>query len=315
MTRIAVFVLAVALSSLQAMAGDIYRRDSIKDTPAPTAFDDPTVNWTGVYIGGALGYGTSSHNLSAQDFFKDYCAKSAPEDAFGEERSNTVGVINASGEFTPESPYFRLDCETQVGRAASGNDSEISTVTGDLTVPGDSREIARLNGVNASGLIGDGRVGFDLSYGKVVGGVFAAYSFADMSAEASLRNFGSATLEKGDEWQIGGRLGFLVNPRTMAYVLAAWTQTEYDLSVQGVGPNSAFKSTTDFSGISVGGGVEFAVTQNFFLGVEYQHTFYDEETLFSTYNADTNVGTRVLDELDEDKILVTAKIKVGNILP
>jgi opacity protein-like surface antigen len=101
----------------------------------------------------------------------------------------------------------------------------------------------------------------------------------------------------------------------MAYVLAAWTQTEYELSVQGGLPNSAFKSTTDFSGISVGGGVEFAVTQNFFLGVEYQHTFYDEETLFSTYNADTNVGTRVLDELDEDKILVTAKIKVGNVLP
>jgi len=308
MARIAVFVLAVALSSLQAMAGDIYRRDSIKDTPAPTSFEESPALWTGFYVGGSLGYGTSSHNLSAQDFFKDYCAKSQPE-SFGEGRSRTVDSIN--GELSANDPYFRLDCETRVG----GGDGEVSTSTGDITIAGDSREIARLNGVNASGLIGDGRVGFDLSYGKVVGGVFAAYSFADMSAEASLLGIGNATLEKGDEWQIGGRLGFLVNPRTMAYVLAAWTQTEYELSVQGAGADSAFKSTTDFSGISVGGGVEFAVTQNFFLGVEYQHTFYDEETLFSAYDAETNQGVRVLDELDEDKILVTAKIKIGNVLP
>lgn len=63
MVRIAVFVLAVALSSLQAMAGDIYSRGSIKDTSAEIAAPESNP-FAGLYVGGEVGAETNDITLS-----------------------------------------------------------------------------------------------------------------------------------------------------------------------------------------------------------------------------------------------------------
>jgi outer membrane immunogenic protein len=99
MTRIAVFVLAVALSSLQAMAGDIYSRGSIKDTPAPLA-DAPAFNWTGLYVGAHGGYGMVNHDLTLT---QDY-----------EEHSAGVGIDGFGGEGLIGGAHIGADL--QVGR-------------------------------------------------------------------------------------------------------------------------------------------------------------------------------------------------------
>lgn len=62
MVRIVTFVLAVALASLPALAGDIYSRGSTKD--APVAVDIASYSWTGFYIGAQGGYGFVNRELS-----------------------------------------------------------------------------------------------------------------------------------------------------------------------------------------------------------------------------------------------------------
>ncbi len=62
--------LAALLSSGAAMGADI--NGSLKD--GADVFSAPKeVNWTGFYIQGHGGYGNANHNLSVQDYYKDFC--------------------------------------------------------------------------------------------------------------------------------------------------------------------------------------------------------------------------------------------------
>jgi outer membrane immunogenic protein len=176
-------------------------------------------------------------------------------------------------------------------------------------VEGDSREVAGLDGVSSSGLIGDVRVGYDQQMGRFVVGAFGTYGFNDMSTSISGGGINVNLAEKGEEWSVGARAGLLVNERTLAYILAAYTESDYSFS--GINATGDAKEVT-FSGVTVGGGVEFALTQNVFLGVEGTHTFYGEETIADNYVAATNTGTTLEDELSETRVMGTLKIKLNN---
>ncbi len=236
-----------------------------------------TVNWSGLYIGGSVGYGNANHNLTVQQYSNDLVCTS--QEGCGE------GIAN-----------------------------------GDVIVEGTSLDLLNLDGVNSSGVIGDVRIGYDVALGRVVAGLFGAYSITNMESELTvLPGFGpTISLEKQDEWQVGARLGVIVAPRTMAYVLAAYSQTEYEVNGIQVGPlpeGARFSKGATFDGVSVGGGIEFALAANVFFGVEYQHTFYGEETLLDFNDGENGSSNnfRIIDDLDEDKVLATLKIKFGGI--
>jgi opacity protein-like surface antigen len=284
---------AILLASSSAFASDLNGKGSTKDAgifAAPT-----TVNWTGLYIGGSVGYGNANHNLSLHDFWKDYCTDNAGDEGFVEgETDRRFTLANKNERF--ETAHTR--CEDGTWR---GNDH--------TTVNGGSHELASIDGINSSGLVGDGRIGFDLQRDRFVGGVFASYGFNQMETEASIAGLGSASIEKGEEWSIGARAGILVNPRTLAYILAAYTQTDYEFGIA-AGGSSASREIT-FDGVTVGAGVEFAVTNNVFFGIEGTHTFYGKETIFSAYDAEDNEGIRLDDEIGETKVMGTLKIKLN----
>lgn len=324
MKMISTLAAGAALSAMVAtgaLASDL-NGGSLKDSGGN--FANPVVNWTGLYIGGSIGYGNAKHDLSLHDYFKDFCADkimaARPDfDPFNRrKRKHTVENHNndhlGSGDANdPTDEYFRTSCEARTGRADGGDVDTLpdNTVTDDVTIPGDSREIGNLNGVNSAGLVGDGRIGFDVQRGRFVFGVFGAYGFNDMEADGkgALSGLGDFSLEKGQEWSAGARAGILVNPRTLAYIMAAYTQTDYDLTIHGEGGSS---HETTFDGVTVGGGVEFAVTNNVFLGIEGSHTFYGKETIFDEYDAERNEGTRLDDKLGETKVMGTLKIKLNS---
>jgi opacity protein-like surface antigen len=324
-------VLAAALFSGTAASGaDI--NGSLKD--GADVFSAPKeVNWTGFYVGVQGGYGNANHNLSVQDYFKDYCADSwdaeNPEfDRFdNNDRKDTLENIN-KGIQSWDAPDWvkaaklRTDCATRAGGTEPGveiNPRVIDTTPSRNTVAvaGDSRELGSIDGVNSHGFIGGGRIGFDYARGRLLFGAFADYNFSGMETNASVAGIGNFDLRKEDEWTIGGRIGYIVAPRTLAYVLAGYTQTEY--SVGGldnavIAPLfTSVRSGATFDGVTVGGGIEFALAANVFFGLEYQHTFYGEETLIDAYNADLNQGIKVIDDLDEDKIMATLKIKLNGL--
>lgn len=321
----------VALLSSGAIAADVYNPGSAKDG---AGFSGPVaVNWTGLYIGGSVGYGNANHELSLHDYFKDFCALRAqaedPEfnafednidlDAAEDVHPHLDNIISGATPVGPKpARSATLKNVKSLDAGITGTDCESVThpaLTDPLkknpavTVSGDSREIASIDGVNSSGLVGDGRIGFDVARGRFLFGVFGSYGFNQMETDASIAGLGSASIEKGEEWSAGARAGILVNPRTLAYILAAYTQTDYEFGIAGGGSSSSREIT--FDGVTVGGGVEFAVTNNVFLGIEGTHTFYGKETIFDEYDADNNRGLRLDDEIGETKVMGTLKIKLN----
>jgi opacity protein-like surface antigen len=307
-------LLTATLLSSTAFAADI-NGGSLKD--GADVFTPKSVNWTGFYIGGSVGYGNSNHDLSVKDYHKEFC-----DDGFDRhgdlqtepdkgDRSRTLGNVN-SGVF--EEAYGYLD--TPITPYATCEEIAVPGHADTLhkTVAGGTEEVGHLDGVNAHGLVGDVRLGYDLAYRRFLFGVFGSYGFNQMEADGSrigsLNNF---SLEKGDEWSVGARAGLVVAPRTLAYILAAYTQTDYELTgTLGKGDDATgFSRETTFDGVTVGGGVEFALTSNIFLGIEGTHTFYGEETIFSAYNPALNSGIRLDDDLSETKVMGTLKIKLN----
>ena len=306
----------VALMSSGAIAADAYDKGSTKDSGIFSA--PKTVNFTGFYIGGSLGYGNANHELSIHDYFKDFCAYDAQ--AADPNFNPFEGGVDAPAGFPGNGSSARQwtlgNVKANIPGVTGTNCDNAShplltnqpNPTPVTTVKGDSREIASIDGINSSGLVGDGRIGFDLQRGRFVGGIFASYGFNDMSTDVSFGGTTIKAIEKDDEWSVGARAGILVNERTLAYILAAYTESEF--SFAGLASNGGNKEVT-FSGLTVGGGVEFALTQNVFLGVEGTHTFYGEETILDLYDAKSNQGIRINDEIGETKVMGTLKIKLN----
>ena len=308
---IAALLGASVLVSAPVMAADVYGAGSTKDSGTVFTPASSDVNWTGFYIGGQAGYGNANHGLTVNESFKDYCDEkqdmSVGFDGGGSVK-NTLSNLNKGKKETDD--LFRPDCETY--KKTDGN-PPVAKPTGDVLIAGQEREIGTIDGVNSHGFFGGARLGYDRAFGRVLVGVYGAYDFSGMETTATLSGVGSFGIEKGDEWSLGARLGYIVAPRTLAYVLAAWTQTEYDVTgLNNPDVVSAFDKRSGgatFSGISVGGGIEFAMTQNIFFGLEYQHTFYGEEKLIDLYSTPDNFGVSVIDDLDEDKVMATLKVK------
>jgi outer membrane immunogenic protein len=145
------------------------------------------------------------------------------------------------------------------------------------------------------GWFGTAETGFDWQFGSWVVGVGANYDashgediFADKywddtDGTCSEDDFGcsftykSHELTIGDTWALTARLGMLVNPRTLVYGLAGYSEAE--ISVNGFyGVDDDFSTTindTDWrSGFVVGAGAETMLNEHVSLKGEYRFARY-----------------------------------------
>jgi outer membrane immunogenic protein len=252
----------------------------------------------------ALLLGTVSAN--AADIFGGGSTKDSPSDVVSyKAKANwtglyiggRVGIGNADHELSVQG--FEFD---------EAEKEEIAT--------GGFRDLITLGGLSSSGFVGGGQVGFDKQIGRFVLGAFGSYDFTNMETTldfADVLGGENFSLEKDHEWDAGIRAGVLVNPDTLVYALVAYTQTQYSLSGPGVSEVPGLDTEKTFSGVKVGGGIEFAATNNIFLGLEGTHSFYGDETWFSSCDGECGgEDTQVNDDLEETKILGTLKIKLNS---
>ncbi len=219
--------------------------------------------WSGFYISGQIGYGISTQTLTGLST-ENFDA--TPSRCFKQTDVNSTGVEDEDGG---------LHDIGIIGGISFTNVSEQDCVD-ELDVDAHSVTTETVSEHSDSGLVGGVRVGADYSIGRFIVGAFGEYNWSDIDG-------------KDHDWALAGRLGYVVASRTMVYGLLGYAQADY--------------GDVTFEGIRAGAGVEFAVTSNFFLGMEYAHTWYDEETLIDT------PLLNVKGELDEDRIMATAKIK------
>jgi outer membrane immunogenic protein len=91
------------------------------------------------------------------------------------------------------------------------------------------------------------------------------------------------TPQPNDFATITGRIGYILLPQTLLYVQGGWAHTHdhLDVTIPTVGFLSEFAGV-DFSGWTVGGGIEWAVTPYLSLFPEYNYLGFDTKTVTFT---------------------------------
>jgi outer membrane immunogenic protein len=142
---------------------------------------------------------------------------------------------------------------------------------------------ASINGLGGEGLFGEVTAGYDhmLSDRVLLGGFIDAH-FGNIgpTIEASSGGVTVADIELTNSYgfDAGARLGYVVAPSTLAYVLGGygWQHFKLDGSIPG-GPAISFSE--DRSGYILGVGMETAVSGNWTLKTEYRYSDYGNDTI------------------------------------
>lgn len=251
--------------------------------------------------------------------------------------------VAAPRPFSWSSCYLGGNMGTGWGRARLTD-----TSTGNFFFPttGNFAPTGSSVGINSVGGIGGGQIGCDYQFANNwVIGLAGDFSFANIQNEVADPFFtgkvpggGSSFIQLKDQTQwlasATARLGYAFD-HVLLYGKggAAWSRNRYTIeNLQSWGPTFGFCGTTGAGGIitavspcnptgastlsgwTAGGGIEWAVTDHWSAGVEYDHygfgtktvTLVDPTTLF----ANPAVGVPVRQQIDTVKITVNYRFNV-----
>ena len=130
------------------------------------------------------------------------------------------------------------------------------------------------------GWLGGGQIGYNWQSGKLVWGIEGTLSGSDIDrASANPLDITQRVKSEIDMmWSVTGRLGYDWGG-LLTYVKAGYAGADVEISAfDPVLPTSMHKSTTH-NGWTIGGGLEYLVSPNIILGVEYTYTDLGDETL------------------------------------
>ena len=117
--------------------------------------------------------------------------------------------------------------------------------------------------------------GYDFQAGSAVLGLEA--EVADSTAK---RTFGGVKIESDRDLYVGGRAGIVLSPKALVYVKAGYTNARIDTDL----------GNANADGVRVGTGVEYKLSQKFFLKAEYRYSNY--EAGVERHQAVTGFGVR-----------------------
>lgn len=118
-------------------------------------------------------------------------------------------------------------------------------------------------------------IGYDIALGGLVAGIEGQFIESSAKTDYDTTNFngfGVGNVEAGRDLYIGARLGALVTPSTLAYVKGGYTNARYNLLA--TDNETDVDADVDVDGWRVGGGVEQAINENFFVKGEYAYSNY-----------------------------------------
>jgi outer membrane immunogenic protein len=132
-----------------------------------------------------------------------------------------------------------------------------------------------LNGIGAEGVFGSLGAGYDQELGyDIVVGVEASAYLSSISSTLSAPGV-SGSIDQQYNYDIVGRIGFKLNESAMLYGLAGYSRAHFDVS------SSAAGSVYDWdaNGYVLGAGIETALTDHVFAGLEYRYRQYEDQDI------------------------------------
>ena len=126
------------------------------------------------------------------------------------------------------------------------------------------------NGVGGEGIMGGGFVGYNYSLSGFILGLQAEIGIGDLETTAAAPGF-ALTAKQTWDYSISARAGVPID-RALLYLIAGYTHAEYETTITG-----APKFRQGYNGWHLGTGVDVAVTDSIFVGMEYRYTQFGGE--------------------------------------
>jgi outer membrane immunogenic protein len=155
----------------------------------------------------------------------------------------------------------------QVGYAWNSADTEFPGGGGPVLNP------------DADGVVGGIYVGYNAQFGQFVVGVEADAEASGASGDAG-DDFFNSNSDLDENWQgsVRARLGYAIN-NFMPYITGGVAFSDWDVDAGTFLPPRVTDSYSEtFTGWTIGGGLEVAVTPNVIARIEYRYTDFGNET-------------------------------------
>lgn len=133
------------------------------------------------------------------------------------------------------------------------------------------------NDQSIDGVMYGGALGYDFAVGGAVLGVEA--ELTDSTAETEFEEgdfegFGFGNVETGRDLYLGVRAGILAQPDLLLYAKGGYTNAKYNVLAND--GTTELSQDIDTDGWRLGGGAEYALSENTFAKLEYRYSKYDE---------------------------------------
>ena len=136
--------------------------------------------------------------------------------------------------------------------------------------------VASLGDLGPEGAFGGGQIGYNVVTGRLLLGVEADVQAADINDSTS-RPFGAASTDIDWFGTVRGRIGF-VSDRTLIYATGGYAWADVESRFAGTGP-FAISESDILNGYTIGGGIEYALNNNWSTKLEYQYVDLEDRRL------------------------------------
>jgi outer membrane immunogenic protein len=151
------------------------------------------------------------------------------------------------------------------------------------------------NGLGGEGVFGELTIGYDYMVSpRFLIGAFADAHYGNIGPELNaLGGLIDAELTNTYGFDVGARVGYLLNPSALGYVLGGYTWQRFELDGSLLGGAVPFEFEEDRDGYVVGVGMETVLTGNWTIKTEYRYANYGDDTVFSIDDPDGDTDINV----------------------
>ena len=157
--------------------------------------------------------------------------------------------------------------------------------------------LVEFNGLGGEGFFGELSIGYDYQVApRWVIGAFADVRYGNIGPELNAAPLIDAELTNQYGFDVGGRVGYVLNPTTLGYALAGYSWQHFELDGNLFGEPFDFEEDRD--GYVLGVGMETVISGAWTLKTEYRYAYYGNDTVLSfpfigDFEADLNVEPSV----------------------